>query len=43
MTESDSGPQDVETVSGHRDWLETDCPGRTMYDLLAEVRAAAAR
>ena len=34
--------KDVDTVSGHRDWLETDCPGQTMYDLLAEVRAAAA-
>lgn len=35
--------KDVQTVSGHRDWLQTDCPGQTMYDLLAEVRAAAAR
>ncbi|MDH6220519.1 peptidoglycan recognition protein family protein [Streptomyces pseudovenezuelae] len=34
--------KDNETVSGHRDWLETDCPGQTMYDLLAEVRSAAA-
>jgi hypothetical protein len=31
--------KDVTTVSGHRDWLETDCPGQTMYDLLDEVRA----
>ncbi|MGI5376043.1 peptidoglycan recognition protein family protein [Streptomyces sp. CA-251387] len=35
--------KDVDTVSGHRDWLETECPGQTMYDLLTEVRAAAAR
>jgi len=35
--------KDVTTVSGHRDWLETDCPGQTMYDLLDEVRAAASR
>jgi hypothetical protein len=35
--------KDVTTVSGHRDWLQTDCPGQTMYDLLDEVRAAAAR
>ncbi|WP_341845964.1 peptidoglycan recognition protein family protein [Streptomyces curacoi] len=35
--------KDVDTVSGHRDWLETECPGQTMYDLLAEVRTAAAR
>lgn len=35
--------KDVETVSGHRDWLQTDCPGQTMYDLLTEVRAAAAK
>jgi hypothetical protein len=33
----------VTTVSGHRDWLQTDCPGQTMYDLLTEVRAAATR
>ncbi|MGW2516625.1 peptidoglycan recognition protein family protein [Streptomyces sp. NPDC001617] len=35
--------KDVNTVSGHRDWLQTDCPGQTMYDLLGEVRTAAAR
>ena len=35
--------KDNETISGHRDWLQTDCPGQTMYDLLSEVRAAAAR
>ena len=34
--------KDVNTISGHRDWLETDCPGQTMYDLLGEVRTAAA-
>jgi len=26
--------KDNETISGHRDWLQTDCPGQTMYDLL---------
>ncbi|MEV2213783.1 N-acetylmuramoyl-L-alanine amidase [Streptomyces sp. NPDC050997] len=35
--------KDATTVSGHRDWLQTDCPGQTMYDLLDEVRAATAR
>ncbi|MGW0824064.1 peptidoglycan recognition protein family protein [Streptomyces sp. NPDC002845] len=35
--------RDVETISGHRDWMATECPGQTMYDLLAEVRVAAAR
>ncbi|MCX4762718.1 peptidoglycan recognition protein family protein [Streptomyces sp. NBC_01275] len=35
--------KDVTTVGGHRDWLQTECPGQTMYDLLTEVRAAAAR
>jgi hypothetical protein len=35
--------KDVTTVSGHRDWLQTECPGQTMYDLLTEVRAAASR
>ncbi|MCT9079917.1 peptidoglycan recognition protein family protein [Streptomyces fulvoviolaceus] len=34
--------KDVSTISGHRDWLQTDCPGQTMYDLLGEVRVAAA-
>ncbi|MEU0969828.1 peptidoglycan recognition family protein [Streptomyces sp. NPDC005917] len=33
--------KDVTSVSGHRDWLQTDCPGQTMYDLLDEVRAQA--
>ncbi|MDQ0601127.1 hypothetical protein QF037_005472 [Streptomyces canus] len=33
-----------DTATGGRgDWPETDCPGQTMYDLPAEVRAAAAR
>ena len=35
--------KDVTTVGGHRDWLQTDCPGQRMYDLLTEVRAAASR
>lgn len=35
--------KDVTTVGGHRDWIRTDCPGQTMYDLLDEVRAATAR
>ncbi|MHC3470669.1 peptidoglycan recognition protein family protein [Streptomyces sp. 7R007] len=35
--------KDVTTVGGHRDWLETECPGQTMYALLDEVRTAAAR
>jgi hypothetical protein len=35
--------KDVTTVGGHRDWLATDCPGETMYELLNDVRAAAAK
>ncbi|MBC7267299.1 MAG: N-acetylmuramoyl-L-alanine amidase [Streptomyces sp.] len=35
--------KDVHTISGHRDWLATECPGQTMYDLLGEVRTAAAQ
>lgn len=35
--------KDVTTVSGHRDWLHTNCPGTTMYALLTEVRATAAQ
>jgi hypothetical protein len=34
--------KDLTTVSGHRDWLATNCPGATMYALLDEVVAAAA-
>jgi hypothetical protein len=34
--------KDNETISGHRDWLQTDCPGQTMYDLLADVRSSVA-
>ena len=35
--------KDVTTVGGHRDWMATDCPGATMYALLDDVRAAAAK
>jgi hypothetical protein len=35
--------KDAMAVSGHRDWLQTECPGQTMYDLLNEVRVAASR
>ncbi|MEU9054612.1 peptidoglycan recognition family protein [Streptomyces sp. NPDC048384] len=35
--------KDTNTVGGHRDYFDTECPGQVMYDLLAEVRAAAAR
>ncbi|WP_369035440.1 peptidoglycan recognition protein family protein [Streptomyces adonidis] len=34
--------KDVNAISGHRDWLSTECPGQTMYDLLGEVRTAVA-
>ncbi|MBC9727298.1 N-acetylmuramoyl-L-alanine amidase [Streptomyces sp. TRM68367] len=33
----------MNAISGHRDWMATDCPGQTMYDLLGEVRTAVAR
>ncbi|WP_308400777.1 peptidoglycan recognition family protein [Streptomyces sp. AS02] len=35
--------KDTNTVGGHRDYFSTECPGQVMYDLLAEVREAAAR
>ncbi|GHH08030.1 N-acetylmuramoyl-L-alanine amidase [Streptomyces lanatus] len=35
--------KDTRTVGGHRDYFETECPGQIMYDLLGEVREAAAR
>jgi hypothetical protein len=34
--------KDTDTVGGHRDYFTTECPGQVMYDLLPEVRAAAA-
>ncbi|WP_457029614.1 peptidoglycan recognition protein family protein [Kitasatospora sp. P5_F3] len=33
----------VETISGHRDWLATDCPGTLMYDALPALRSEVAR
>jgi len=31
--------KDVDLISGHRDWLATDCPGGTMYATLPALRA----
>ncbi|MEV7870792.1 peptidoglycan recognition family protein [Streptomyces sp. NPDC088124] len=31
--------KDVQMISGHRDWLVTDCPGATLYDGLPALRA----
>jgi hypothetical protein len=31
--------KDVATVSGHRDWLATACPGSTLYAALPTIRA----
>jgi hypothetical protein len=28
----------VDAISGHRDWLATECPGNTFYPMLADVR-----
>lgn len=30
--------KEVDALSGHRDWLETDCPGAVMYEELAALR-----
>ncbi|MEV7421318.1 peptidoglycan recognition family protein [Streptomyces sp. NPDC091212] len=30
--------KDVRSISGHRDWMETDCPGDVMYGELAALR-----
>ncbi|MER6360708.1 peptidoglycan recognition family protein [Kitasatospora sp. NPDC001527] len=32
----------VDLISGHRDWLATDCPGGTMYATLPALRAGVA-
>jgi PKD repeat protein len=31
--------KDVATISGHRDWLATACPGGNLYTLLPTIRA----
>jgi len=31
------------TISGHRDWLSTECPGERLYPLLPEIRRRVAR
>lgn len=33
---------DVATISGHRDWGPTDCPGGVLYAALPQIRAAVA-
>jgi hypothetical protein len=33
----------VATIAGHRDWMSTECPGRTFYPQLPSVRGDAAR
>ncbi|WP_328496993.1 peptidoglycan recognition protein family protein [Streptomyces sp. NBC_00414] len=34
--------KEVDEISGHRDWLATQCPGEVMYGELATLRKAAA-
>ncbi|MBA2944252.1 peptidoglycan recognition protein family protein [Streptomyces himalayensis] len=34
--------KDVPSISGHRDWMATECPGEVMYGELALLREAAA-
>ncbi|MFD0304830.1 peptidoglycan recognition family protein [Streptomyces sp. NPDC127119] len=34
--------KEVDEISGHRDWLATECPGAVMYGELAALRKAAA-
>jgi hypothetical protein len=34
--------RDVRTVSGHQDWMATECPGGTFYAELEAIRADAA-
>ena len=35
--------KDIPTISGHRDWLATECPGEQLYGLLPGVRRSVAR
>ena len=34
--------KDVPTITGHRDWLATECPGEELYPLLPDIRRAVA-
>ncbi|WP_228031752.1 peptidoglycan recognition protein family protein, partial [Streptomyces phyllanthi] len=34
--------KDVPEISGHQDWMSTECPGRTMYQELEKLREAVA-
>ncbi|MER5180280.1 peptidoglycan recognition family protein [Streptomyces sp. NPDC002896] len=34
--------KEVQSISGHRDWMATECPGEVMYAELVRVREAAA-
>ncbi|MFF3486147.1 peptidoglycan recognition family protein [Streptomyces sp. NPDC002701] len=34
--------KEVDEISGHRDWMATECPGEVMYKELAALRKAAA-
>lgn len=34
--------EDADTISGHRDWTSTECPGQNLYDQLPDIRAAVA-
>ncbi|MGN9818410.1 peptidoglycan recognition protein family protein [Streptomyces sp. SD11] len=34
--------REVDEISGHRDWMATECPGEVMYGELAALRKAAA-
>ena len=35
--------KEIPTISGHRDWLATECPGQQLYELLPGVRRSVAR
>ncbi|GAB3011418.1 hypothetical protein GCM10023080_092520 [Streptomyces pseudoechinosporeus] len=38
----DGAQKEVPQISGHQDWLETECPGEVMYRQLARLRKAVA-
>jgi len=35
--------RNVRTISGHRDWAATECPGDLLYPLLPNIRRQVAR
>ena len=40
MNPSNGNARTLPTISGHRDWAATECPGNLFYPQLPDIRAA---